>query len=211
VTFRRELAPDEEGNLKAVPRKQRAMIRKGQQAGLVSERDQDLDRFYPVFAESYRNLGTPVLGRRYFDALLEVFGPQAQVLTILDGSVPVASVLSFRFRDEILPYYGGGTDAARANKANDFMYWEVLRRALEEGVRVFDFGRSKEGTGSYRFKKHWGFEPEPLAYQYHLVRAKTLPDVNPLNPKYQRMIATWQRLPLGVTRLVGPWIARNLG
>jgi FemAB-related protein (PEP-CTERM system-associated) len=111
----------------------------------------------------------------------------------------------------VLPYYGGGTEEARDLKGNDFMYWEVMRRATEKGVRVFDYGRSKVGTGSYRFKTHWGFEPEPLAYEYELVKAKTVPEINPLNPKYRYFIAAWQRLPLPVSNLVGPWISRNLG
>jgi len=211
VTFRRELAPEDDANLKAVPRKQRAMIRKGEQAGLRSEVDPDVGRFYPIFTESYRNLGTPVLGRRYFEHILDAFGERTQVLTVTDGDAPLASVMSFRFRDEILPYYGGGRERARETKANDFMYWEVMRRGVADGARLFDFGRSKVGAGSYRFKKHWGFEPEPLHYQYRLVKSPSLPDVNPQNPKYRHLIALWQRLPLAVSRAIGPSIARNLG
>jgi hypothetical protein len=94
---------------------------------------------------------------------------------------------------------------------NDFMYWELMRRSCERGVRVFDYGRSKQGTGSFSFKKNWGFKPEPLHYSYHLVRANALPDVNPLNPKYRLFIETWKRLPTAVTNVIGPRIARNLG
>jgi FemAB-related protein (PEP-CTERM system-associated) len=195
----------------AIPRKQRAMVRKGIQAGLTSELDDGIDRFYRAYSESVRNLGTPVFGKRYFQILKEVFGADCEVLTITSGGGLVASVLSFYFRDEVLPYYGGGTDEARAVKGNDFMYWELMRRAAERGVKVFDYGRSKVGTGSYGFKKNWGFEPEPLHYEYHLVRADRVPDVNPLNPKYRLFIAAWKRLPLAVSRLIGPMIARSLG
>ena len=73
----------------------------------------------------------------------------------------VSSVMSFYFRDEVLPYYGGGTALARQLKGNDFMYWELMRRSCERGLQVFDYGRSKQGTGSYSFKKNWGFEPQP--------------------------------------------------
>src|SRR4029077_13948460 len=96
----------------------------------------------------------------------------------------VAGVLSFFFRDEVLPYYGGGTAAAREVAGNDFMYWEVMRRACLRGVKVFDYWRSKRGTGSFDFKKNWGFEPQPLHYEYLLVKGKRVPDHNPLNPKF---------------------------
>src|SRR5699024_9032028 len=101
--------------------------------------------------------------------------------------------------------------AARDSKANDFMYWELMRRASERGIRVFDYGRSKLNTGSYRFKTHWGFEPEPLYYEYKLIKASKAPEKNPLNPRYRFFVETWKRLPVPLTRLVGPWIARNLG
>ena len=119
--------------------------------------------------------------------------------------------MSFYFRDQVLPYYGGGTREAREVAGNDFMYWELMRRASERGVRVFDYGRSKKGTGPYSFKKNWGFEPTPLHYEYLLVKAKTLPEVNPLNPKYRLFIEGWKRLPLPLTNFLGPMISRNLG
>lgn len=211
VTFRKAIDADPDANMAAIPRKQRAMVRKGIQAGLTSELDGGIDRFYSAYSESVRNLGTPVLGKRYFQILREVFGADCEVLTVTLNGTLVASVLSFYFRDEVLPYYGGGTDKARAVKGNDFMYWELMRRAPERGVRIFDYGRSKVGTGSYSFKKNWGFEPEPLYYEYHLVRADRVPDVNPLNPKYRLFIEAWKRLPLPMSRLIGPMIARSLG
>lgn len=211
VTFRKTIDPDPEKNLLAIPRKQRAMIRKGADAGLSSFVDNDLDRCYRVYSDSVRHLGTPVFGRRYFRILKEVFGDACEVLTVMRKETVVASVLSFYFRDEVLPYYGGGTREAREVAGNDFLYWELMRRSCERGVRVFDYGRSKQGTGSFSFKKNWGFRPDPLHYSYHLVGAKELPDVNPLNPKYRLVIATWKRLPTAVTNIIGPRIARYLG
>jgi FemAB-related protein (PEP-CTERM system-associated) len=158
-----------------------------------------------------RNLGTPVFPKAYFRNLKAEFGEDCDVVTILSGGKAVASVMNFYFRDEVLPYYGGGTDEARPVAANDFMYWEVMRRAAERGCRLFDFGRSKVDTGSYAFKKHWGFEPEPLHYEYYLRGKAAIPDVNPLNPKYRLFIQAWQRLPLPVSKLVGPLVVRNLG
>lgn len=211
VTFRKELDPDVEKNLNAIPRKQRAMVRAGIKAGLTSVIDDNVERLYRAYSESVRNLGTPVFPKKYFQILQDVFGESCEVLTIEHEGQLVASVMSFYFKDEVLPYYGGGTDAARDLKGNDFMYWEVMRRAVEKGCRVFDYGRSKVGTGSYRFKKHWGFEPEPLYYEVDLVKAKQIPEINPLNPKYRLFIAAWKRLPLPISQLVGPWLAKDLG
>jgi FemAB-related protein (PEP-CTERM system-associated) len=211
VTFRKAIDSDPEKNLLAVPRKQRAMVRKGMTQGLESQIDGNVDRLHAIYAESVKNLGTPVFPKRYFAALQREFGPQCEVLTVVHEGRPVSSVMSFFFRDEVLPYYGGGTLGARAVAANDWMYWEVMRRAAERGCRLFDFGRSKTGTGSFSFKTHWGFAPEPLHYEYHLLRGHALPDVNPLNPKFKFFIAAWKRLPLPVANVVGPWIARDLG
>jgi FemAB-related protein (PEP-CTERM system-associated) len=211
VTFRKELDPDPDRNLQAIPRKQRAMVRKGISAGLRSVVDSSIDRFYNMYATSVRNLGTPVFAEKYFSVLREVFPENCEILRVDYQGRTISSVMSFYFRGEVLPYYGGGTDEARELKGNDFMYWEVMRRAVESGIKVFDFGRSKQGTGSYRFKTHWGFEPEPLYYEYELVRDRQIPDVNPLNPKYRAFIAAWQKLPLPVSKILGPWLARNLG
>jgi FemAB-related protein (PEP-CTERM system-associated) len=211
VTFRKPIAGDHESNMKAIPRKQRAMVRKGIQNGLVSVCNHDVAVAHRVYAESVRNLGTPVFARRYFAILNEAFADCCDVVTVLDVENPIASVLNFYFRDEVLPYYGGGTAQARQRAGNDFMYWEVMRRAAARDCRLFDFGRSKHGTGSFAFKHNWGFEPEPLHYRYHLAPGGTIPDHNPLNPKYRLFIAAWKRLPLAVANLLGPPIVRGLG
>jgi FemAB-related protein (PEP-CTERM system-associated) len=212
VTFRKELFPDAEANMLAIPRKQRAMVRKGIKNGLVSEIDGDVDRFFELFAGNVHRHGTPALPKRYFAALLREFGENCEVLTVTDGSGrALSSVLSFYFRDEVLPYYAGDDEAARASAANDFKYWELMRRGCERGVKVFDYGRSKRGTGSYAFKKNWGFEPTALAYEYVLYRGERVPEHNPLNPKYRLFIKLWQRLPRPLASFVGPYIVKSLG
>jgi FemAB-related protein (PEP-CTERM system-associated) len=211
VTFRGPIDADPEQNMGAIPRKQRAMVRKGIHKQLQVQIDSRIDRVYDIYSESLRNLGTPVFSRRYLRLLKETFGEQCEVLTITSAGQAVASVLSFYFRDEVLPYYGGGTAAARSVAANDFMYWQVMERARLRGAKLFDFGRSKRGTGSFDFKTHWGFEPQPLCYEYFLVKAREMPNLSPTNSSYARLIDLWQRLPLPLTRLIGPPIARYLG
>jgi FemAB-related protein (PEP-CTERM system-associated) len=211
-TFRKEIDPDDEVNLKAIPNRQRAMVRKGIKEGLQSEWDDDVSRLYRVYAESVRNLGTPVFSRKYLRILREVFAEHSSVLMITHKGEDVAAVMSFYFNDEVIPYYGGSTAAARHIKGvNHFMYWELMRLSREQGCTRFDFGRSKAGTGPYSFKKNFGFTPEPLPYEYYLVKAQAMPDINPLNPKYQLMIKVWSRLPLPLANAVGPLLARSLG
>ncbi|RMF99164.1 MAG: FemAB family PEP-CTERM system-associated protein [Gammaproteobacteria bacterium] len=211
VRFRRAIHADADANMAEIPRKQRAMIRKAMRKGLQAGFGRDTGVFYRLYAESLRNLGTPVLPRAYFEQLHAVFGAACEQLTVRDaGGRPVASVLSFYFRDEVLPYYGGGSAAARALSANDFMYWELMCHAAARGVRRFDFGRSRVGAGSYHFKRHWGFEPEPLHYQYHLRQGQALPNASPDNPRFQLAIRCWQRLPLRLTTWLGPLVARQL-
>ena len=211
VTFRKAITADDEANLKAIPRKQRAVVRKGIERGLTSSVGRETDALHRIYAESVRNLGTPVFSRRYFRLLAEAFGPDMDVLTVRDGDTPVAAVMNFYWRDEVLPYYGGGTAAARQCHANDFMYWDVMRHAAARGCRMFDFGRSKAGTGSFAFKKNWGFVPAPLRYRFRLAPGASIPDHNPLNPKYRLFIAGWKRLPLPVANLLGPYIVRGVG
>lgn len=211
-TFRKTLLDDDDANLMAIPNRQRAMIRKGIGEGLVSGWDQGTRRLYSVYSESVRNLGTPVFSRKYLEILRDVFAEHCSVLMITREGVDVAGVMSFYFRDQVLPYYGGSTSASRDLKGvNHFMYWELMRLSTGQGYRVFDFGRSKSGTGPYSFKKNFGFEPQPLPYEYYLAGSSTLPDVNPMNPKYRAMVAAWRRLPLPVANLIGPLLARSLG
>jgi FemAB-related protein (PEP-CTERM system-associated) len=212
VTFRKTIASDVETNLKAIPRKQRAMVRKGMANALRSEVDSGAGRFFDLYADNVHRHGTPALSRRYFDTLQRVFGEACEVLIVVDREArPVSGVLSFYFRDEVLPYYAGDSQAARSVAANDFKYWELMRRACERGVRVFDYGRSKRGTGSFDFKRNWGFEPAQLSYEYRLLRRASVPQNNPLNPRYRAFIAMWRRLPRRAANMLGPHIVRHLG
>ena len=212
VTFRKEILTEEEANMLAIPRKQRAMVRKGIKNGLASEIDGNVDRFFALFADNVHRHGTPAMPKKYFKALMAVFGSDCEVLTVVapDGR-PLSSVISFYFRDEVLPYYAGDFEPARDLAANDFKYWELMRRACARGLKVFDYGRSKQGTGPYAFKKNWGFEPKPLHYEYCLYKRDAIPQNNPNNAKYKLMISAWRRMPLSLANWLGPFVVRNLG
>lgn len=211
VTFRKPIEADHEKNMKAIPRKQRAVVRKAISNALTSTADRNVAVLHGIYAESVRNLGTPVFSRKWFQTLMDVFGDAADIVTIQDGDTPIASVMNFYFRDEVLPYYGGGTTAARVRAGNDFLYWETMRRAADRGYRLFDFGRSKVGTGSFSFKHNWGFPDEKLHYSFRLKPGESVPDHNPLNPKYRLMIATWKKLPLPIANAIGPFVVRGVG
>jgi len=212
VTFRKPLADDDETNLLAIPRKQRAMVRKGVANGLRAEIDPDAGRFFQLFADNVHRHGTPAMPRAWFEGLLAEFGSQAEVLTVVSPEgKPLSSVLSFYFRDEVLPYYAGDDVAARELAANDFKYWALMQHAVRRGARLFDYGRSKVGTGPYSFKKNWGFEPQALHYEFRLFGADAVPQHNPNNPKYQMLIRAWRKLPRTLVNRIGPPIVRNLG
>jgi FemAB-related protein (PEP-CTERM system-associated) len=212
VTFRRTIAPDAEENMRSIPRKQRAMVRKGTQHGLTSEIDPGVDRSFELYTDSLHRHGTPPFARRYFEALYAAFGSACEMMTVLDPQRrSVTSVLSFYFRDEVLPYYAADTRRARELAANDFKYWELMCHAAERGCRVFDYGRSKRDTGSFDFKQNWGFEPTALHYEYRLLKRDSVPQNNPSNPTYRVAIGLWQRLPRPVVNAVGPLIVRGLG
>ena len=110
-----------------------------------------------------------------------------------------------------MPYWGGGTGAARHLRANDRMYYELMLHARRRGCDRFDFGRSKTGSGPFAFKKNWGFEPTPLHYEYCLYQRDSVPQHNPSNARYQQLISLWRRLPQGLANWLGPHVVRNLG
>lgn len=212
--FVRALATDDEAELAAIPRKQRAEVRRSLGFGLeceVGAGTRDRQAHYAVYSESVRNLGTPVFPRALFAAVLDAFGDDADILTVRHDGRPVASVLSLYHRGTVMPYWGGGTKEARGLRANDFMYFALMRHARMRGCSQFDFGRSKAGTGAFAFKKNWGFAPRPLSYAVRTADGTAPRSINPLDPKYKFKIALWQRMPLAIANRIGPVIARGLG
>ena len=211
--FERVLAADDEAELLAIPRKARAEVRKGIANGLeicIGRGPEDLRMHYALYAESVRNLGTPVFPKSLFRNMIARFEGDSDILTVLADSQPLASVLSFYHNGAVMPFWGGGSVAARGARANERMYFELMLHARRRGMTRFDFGRSKNGSGPFAFKKNWGFEPQPLTYATWTVPGEAARDVDPTSAAYARKIALWKRLPLPVANTLGPLIARDL-
>ncbi|GAA0730902.1 FemAB family XrtA/PEP-CTERM system-associated protein [Sphingomonas japonica] len=212
--FARPIAADDDAELRAIPRRQRAEVRRSFTFDLgvtIGSGATDRAAHYAVYAQSVRNLGSPVFPRALFDAVLHEFGGDVDILTVWKDGVPLASTLSLYWRGAMYPYWGGGTRDARTWRANDRMYFAMIRHGFARGCTRFDLGRSKVGTGAAAFKKNFGFPARPLVY-FKKSAAGTAPrEINPLDPRFSLGVALWQRLPLAVANRVGPLIARGLG
>ncbi len=194
--------------LKSRPRNK---VRKGEKQGFtVSWGSHELlEDFYAVFSRNMRDLGTPVFGRRLFRSILTHFSQKAELCVVRSGRQPVAAAL--------LVHGNGVTEVPSASSlrsfnsanVNDLMYWHLLQRAIERGQRVFDFGRTTRDSNTFVFKKKWGARPEPAVWQYY-VRKGDVAGMRPEGGKYDRMIRLWRRLPVGLTRLIGPRIVRGI-
>jgi FemAB-related protein (PEP-CTERM system-associated) len=212
--FVRPLAVDDDAEMKAIPRKQRAELRKALAAGLeiaTGRDDRAAAEHYAIYAESVRNLGTPVFPRKLFDAVRARFGEDADILTVRHDGRAVASVLSLYHNGIVMPYWGGGTWGARALRANELMYFALMRHARARGCVAFDFGRSKVDSGAHADKKNWGFDPAPLAYAVRTADGVAPREISPNDPRYAAKIAAWKKLPLWLANRLGPPLARGLG
>lgn len=209
-TFIKPLSASAEENFNALPREARRMVRKGEKAGLTAKFDNSrVLEFYDIYAASVRSLGTPVFPLALFENCMREFKDNADILLILHEERPIAGVLSFYYRDTVLPYYGGSLPDKNHLAPNNFMYWSLMKSAGERGFQYFDFGRSKNSTGAFHFKRHMGFEHTPLPYQYHMMNGAPLPNNNPTNPKFHLAIKMWQRLPLSLTKALGPHLVKQ--
>jgi FemAB-related protein (PEP-CTERM system-associated) len=212
VTFSQELGNSEAKLTESIPRKTRYMVRKSlkEPFATVCRCDSDSSKaFEEIYSRNLRKLGTPCFPSRYFEKLLEHFKGMIDIREVKLGTETAAAVLSFYFRDRILPYYGA-SDPDYSNRApNNFMYYDLMRWGMNNGYRVFDFGRSKKtGSGSYEFKAHWGMVERELPYEILLIRRKELPNYSPNNPAFDLPMKMWRRMPLCITRAIGPMLVR---
>jgi FemAB-related protein (PEP-CTERM system-associated) len=209
ATFTLPLVSDTETLYKALPKDIRYMIRKGEKAGLTVKRGAGLlDQFYRLMTVNLRRLGTPAFPRALFENLLREYPSQVEVTVVYSGDKAVSGGMSFFFRNWIQPYYVGSLDEAKGLAANNFLWWEMMKLGAEKGCAIFDFGRSKKDSGNFDFKKKWNPQIDTLSYQVRLVRRKKVPNFSPTNSKFQMATNAWKKMPLGLTRALGPYLVR---
>jgi len=208
VTFTQDLSPGPEKLLQRLPRDTRYAVRKSLKTGLTWTEDLTLDEFYEIYARSVHHLGTPVFSRELFAGLRNEFSKQCRLFGVRKGTKAIAGVLCFYFRDQVMPYYGGSLAEAYRDSPNNFMYWNLIAQSCREGLRLFDFGRSKRGTGSYKFKSSWSMQEAKLSYRYQLVRAQDVPQMSPVDQKFRLPVAVWKKLPFAWTKVFGPRLIR---
>ncbi len=169
-----------------------------------------LDDYYQVFAQNMRDLGTPVYARSFFKSILETFPDNAHIICVYHNNKPAAAgfLLGYKNRMEI-PWASALREFNRIS-VNMLLYWEVLKYSIEQGYTQFDFGRSTMNAGTYRFKKQWGAKPRQCYWHYWLADGEAVPKLNPDNPKYKLVISIWQKLPVWLTKIIGPSIVKNL-
>jgi len=204
-TFTRAVGPGDQASvLAALPQKTRNLVRKALKFPFQMRAAKGLDTFYDLMLHTYRRLGTPAFPLAFFESIVRNFGPMVDVREVwLDGRA-VATSLNFLFREQMHTYYAASSDDAWAMGPNNYMYFEHLLWAGNHGFRVFDFGRSKKGTGPYSFKKHFGATEHPMPYEVLLVKRLDAPNFSPTNPKFDLAVKMWRKMPIPVTKVLGP-------
>jgi FemAB-related protein (PEP-CTERM system-associated) len=212
VTMVLDLFPDIDSQWKAFNPKLRNQVRKAEKSGLqvLAGGIELLDGFYEVFCRNMRDLGTPVYGKVFFKNVLTEFPNTTRIFSVMHGPKVIASGFASWFKGSFeIPW---ASSIREYNKLcpNNILYWKAISFAIEHHFTQFDFGRSTPNEGTYKFKEQWGAKPIMLHWQYMLNAKETLPELNTKNPKYQQAIALWRRMPLGLTKLLGPFIVRNI-
>jgi FemAB-related protein (PEP-CTERM system-associated) len=210
VRFTQDLTPGPEKLLQQMPRDTRYAIRKSMKAGLEWTEDLELAEFYDIYAESVHRLGTPVFSKSLFECLQAEFSGQWRLFGVRKGKRAIAGVFCLYFKDQVLPYYAGALAEFYKDSPNNFMYWSLIAQSCAEGLRTFDFGRSKRGTGAFQFKSAWNMQVEQLPYRYLLNHAKEVPQMSPLDKKFRLPVEVWKRLPFGLTKVIGPPLVRRI-
>jgi FemAB-related protein (PEP-CTERM system-associated) len=212
VTMILPLQEDEDKQWHKFTTKVRNHVRKAVKSGLEARvgRLDLLDSFYEVFSRNMRDLGTPVYSKNFFREILNSFPESSRIIAVFNHDQVLAAGLALRFRQTVEVPWASSNRDFNVLCPNNLLYWQAIRMAIEEGATRFDFGRSSPGAGTYRFKEQWGAQPEPLYWQYLLADGRTLPELNPDNPRFKLAIRLWQSLPVGVTRILGPSIVRNI-
>ncbi|WP_233148528.1 FemAB family XrtA/PEP-CTERM system-associated protein [Rhodopirellula sp. MGV] len=168
-----------------------------------------LPEFYEVFAHNMRDLGTPVFSKKLFRSILSEFGSDAELCVVRSESQAIAAGLLIHSHGVSEVPSASSLREFNRTGANMWMYRHLLRQAIERGSHTFDFGRSSEDSGTYKFKAQWGATPHPATWQYYVRKG----DPNEMRPDAggkKRLVETWMKLPVWLTKLIGPTIVRGI-
>ncbi len=219
MVFILELPDDADIVWKTMRKRNRNILRKGIKSGLELYRtpelghivDEEFAAFYELFARSQQALGTPVLPKVFFKNLIAEFGPRITIFSATFEGKIISSLWVFFYNDTVLPYYIGYDHNYLNYAPNNWILWEAIKYSCEHGYKYYDLGRSRQDSGSFSFKKHWGIEPQPLYYQYYLNTKTSIPNISPSNPKFDLAKRIWSNLPFGLSKAIGPKLVKYLG
>jgi len=212
VSMRLRLPASGDELWKSLGSKLRNQVQRPRKEGMTAAigREEALDDFYDVFTANMRDLGTPVYPKTFFRNILRRFPDRTWICNVYLGRTPVASGFLAGFKERLEIPWASSLRTYNRFSPNMLLYWKGLEFACEQRYEIFDFGRSTPGEGTFRFKEQWGASPRQLYWYYWLPDGAEMPEVNPKNPKYRAAIATWQRLPIGLTRRLGPKIVKYI-
>jgi len=207
-----DLPEDSEILWKNIGTKVRAQVKRPQREPVSTKHGglDLLDDFYQVFAQNMRDLGTPVYSKSFFKSILETFPNNAHIVCVYHSDEPAAAGFLIGYKNRMEIPWASALRKFNKISVNMLLYWEVLKYSTEQGYQQFDFGRSTINAGTYRFKKQWGAKPKQLYWHYWLAEGQDVPKMNPDNPKYKLVISIWQKLPVWLTKIIGPPIVKNL-
>lgn len=212
VHMRLALPASEQELMQSFKAKLRSQVKKSQAYGLSIDWGGAnlLNEFYNVFAVNMRDLGTPVFSKRLFGEILHAFpNGGAELCIVRKEATTVAAGLLVHNRGLTEVPSASSLRAYNFTNANMWMYYNLLTRAIERGSRVFDFGRSTEGSGTYKFKEQWGAQPQAANWQYY-VRKGSANDMRADSGSSEKLVNLWKKLPVWLTRLCGPHIVRGI-
>lgn len=212
VSMTIDLAQDPEVLWKHFKSDHRQAIRRGYKHGLTARvgRGELLEPFYEVLSESWRNLGTPLYQKAFFGEIVKRFPDDVRLTVVFAGDEPAAAAFDGCHRDIVEGMWLGAKAKFRQQLAGYVLYWELLKHACETGYRRFHLGRSTAESTGETFKKKWNATATQLHWHYVLRTQREIPQLNVQNQRYQLAINAWRRLPVGLTRVIGPYIARSI-
>lgn len=170
-----------------------------------------LDDFYYILSNSWRALGTPIYRKKYFSDILDTFPNQSKIfISYLNESTPIAGAFNGYFNGTVEGMWAGGISQYRRLQPNYVLYWEMIKDACESGFKLYHLGRSSVNSTGEQFKKKWKADSKQLYWQYYLHKKTEIPQLNVNNPKFELAIKAWQKLPLNLTTIIGPFLAKNI-